>query len=89
MKTAVHLFFNGMLPSTANFENVGEFTTLAHPIELRVVQGQNSSLDRSRQVPDDTLDGRDQERFVAIRGAESPDWTMLFDECNPGYSFWP
>ena len=72
------LFFNGMLPSTANFENVGEFTTLAHPIELRVVQGQNSSLDRGRQVPDDTLDGRDQERVVAIRGAESPDWTMLF-----------
>ena len=72
------IFFKGMLRSTGYVTEVGEFMAQAQPIELRVVQGQSRSRGRGRQIANEKLDGGDQEGYVAIRPAESPDWTMLF-----------
>ena len=72
------LFFQRMLRSTETVEDVGEFMAHAQPIELRVVQENISSRDRGRQIPNETFGGRSQEGYVAIRGAESSDWTMFY-----------
>lgn len=72
------IFFEGMLPPTRYVEDVGEFIAQAQPIELRVVQAQSRSRGRGRQIANETLDGGDRERYVAIRTAESPDWITLF-----------
>ena len=72
------IFFKGMLGSTENVNDVGEFMAQAQPIELKVVQGLSGSPGRGRQIATEPLDDGVQGGYVATRPSESQDWTMLF-----------
>ena len=72
------VFFERFLQPMTSVQNVMDFTARAQPIELSVVQKQDSPHHHGRRTTTPISDAYDQLTHVAIRPAGEPEWSMIF-----------